>query len=471
MRNKMQGVPNFEEETDPAMLQQMQGTPAPAQPQQPQFQEVQDGSELNQLNGQSNIPQGPEPATGIMGNAKRVLGTMAHAKSNADMDTFGSLLSVAQHPNQLGATIAGMAVPEVAFGKAIKYIPDIIKGIANMGARAGATTAIGGAENMGEPGKGSLGEKFMEGAGNTAPYALGAEGVMAPIRAIAGLAESINPQKTAARIANYLRGHYNKGVKAQQEAYAPVHAKFGDQNVTGAPRMYLGFHPQEEEQYFTPNVSRKYREFQDKPTFQNLHELQSTMFRDAASTTSQETQQALVNARKKVNDNISGFLRQDTKQLANYERGRRISRERVFPYMENPTIRNIVDTKRPIENFDPQELHKGLQDTPLFQLSQRGEKDINHPLVKAGHSMNTQVQKAQMMQYGIPASIAGGAAMLSNPSWATALGSVGALGGAALGHVGGITAAKLAQNDLLQKLMRGASRGLYGSIPVLANQP
>ncbi len=323
-------------------------------------------------------------------------------------------------------------------------------GLGGLTKRLTGSTLFGAAENP---------EDRSKGAETGIKAGLLGEGLTAPFRAIGGAAELANPVNYANKLAKNVKEGYQKSVMKQKAAYAPVTEKYGEHMVSVTPEKYLGF-TEKQTKYFTPDVKKSYTTFLEEPTFNNLHKLQSQMGRDAARVSANpnkiNTAQTLSSSRDYLNKKVSSFLSRDPEMAAQYESGKAISRDEVFPYLANPTLKKI--SKGLISSPTPSQLSSAIAKGAQKEAYTAGNKIItsvpaSHHLTKILDKINHRMNLGNALQAALPlltgvAGIPGGVA--------------GALGGVAAGHFLSPHAMSLAQNPLAQKIMSGlggATRG------------
>jgi hypothetical protein len=295
-------------------------------------------------------------------------------------------------------------------------------------------------------------EDRLKGAGEGLKNGAIGEALTLPFHAIGKIAEVTNPVKYSAKEAEKIRGEYQAAKIKQAEAYAPVTAKYGESWLTPKPESFLGFN-QGEIKYFTPEVKKVYKDFLDEPSFQNLHNLQSQMGKDAAriSTSGNKinTSQTLTAARDRINEKISAFLKKDPKMHEFYEKGRTITREEVSPFTSNPTLAKISQGLN--THPSPEQLHKAITKSAQKMGRMEGGKAISalpesHYLAKALEKLGKKMSNADLVKSILP--IVGGA-------------GGGLIGGAPLGAalgLGGHYGMKVAQNPFVESIARSLAK-------------
>ena len=316
------------------------------------------------------------------------------------------------------------------------------EGIPGIARRLSGSTLFGTAEHP---------EDRLKGAKEGAIGGLIGEGLTAPFRAVGALAERANPLRFAANEAGNIREGYHAAQAEQRAAYQPVMSRYGHQWLTPTPREYLGFTPSET-RYFTPDVRKSYQDFLDEPTFNNLHDLQSQMGRDASRVSTSpskiNTAQTLTGTRQTVNQRISNFLSHDPEMAQQYELGREISREQFFPYHSNPTLQKI--SQGMIRNPTPQQLNtaitKGTQKVshmahgaPVASIPE------NHALTQVLGRLHGRMNQADLIKSLMP---------LAGSGLGVLGGIPGAAIGGAVGHYISPHALAAAQNPIVQNIAR-----------------
>lgn len=368
---------------------------------------------------------------------------------------------------------AGFIQPELGAARFAGLLPDALSRAgtfaANMGLKTGYNAADLAAQQMGNNNdpldashlanaiKNNLGISALM----TAP-----EGIL---RGVGGLAETFNPEKYADIEKGNIQDAYQDAVKRQKDAYEPVHEKYGETNVTNNPGQFLNFDPNDA-QYFTPNVKRAITTFNNDSTFDNLHALQSRMFKDSLGASTQEQQQALNYSRDLVNKKLEGFLGSDQPMLNSYLKGREITRNEVSPFQSNNVLQDVINGKG--DNVSPNELTSALQDaikknTPNNTALAQTSPINNHYLSQALQNMQAKTDQAKVMSVLAPTALGAGAGEYFMPHAGVGAGigaGVGAGIGAGLlkaGFKGLPGATEIAQNPWLVKALQNKVSPIY----------
>jgi hypothetical protein len=283
-----------------------------------------------------------------------------------------------------------------------------------------------------------------------------------PFRAGGYAAEMSNPLNYSAQKSNEINTEFNAAQAAQQAIYAPVFARYGENTVTTTPQSYLGFTPAITRR-FTPNINKSYRDFIDEPSFQNLHNLQSQMGKDASSmsgnTNKINTYQTLNNARQSVQGRIQGYLSQDPNALSSYNAGTNITRDLVEPYRSSNALQNISSGAE--TNASPSDItnaiQKGIVDRSI---------PANHPLVNHMNDLNNAINFGKAAQYAIPALVGGLGGQYIHPGLGGALGGAsGVLGASQIAGMaskfGAPSLTGFVQNPMIQSLFENYLRPAY----------
>lgn len=333
------------------------------------------------------------------------------------------------------------------------------EGLAGLTRRMSGSTLFGAAENP---------EDRISGAKQGFKAGLLGETVGAPFRFVGATAERANPVNYAQQLATQLRGEYRGAQQAQREAYAPVTERYGNHWLTPTPREYLNFAPNET-RYFTPDVRKSYHNFLEEPTFNNLHNLQSQMGKDAARVSNSpnkiNTAQTLSATRDRVNDRLTGYLSHDPEMAAQYQLGRDISREQFFPFHANPTLQKI--SQGLIENPTPSQLSSAImKGTQKLNRMEAGRPIAaipeHHVLNHIMDRIQNRISQGDLLKSMMP--LLTGA--LGSPG-----GVMGTIGAGAAGHYLSPHALAAAQNPLTQHIMAGLSQLVRGTSQGLANNP
>lgn len=292
-----------------------------------------------------------------------------------------------------------------AIGHAMQWLGR--EGLPGLVRRFGGGAAFGSAENP---------ENRAEGAKTGLEAAGLGELVGAAPRALGWLAEKTNPQKFTRRMQTEIHHGADRALHDMQQEYNSVTDRYGHDWVTPTPQQYLGLSPRNE-RYLTPNAERAVQDFEEEPSFGNLHHLQSKLGSEAAkiSTVPAEARafQEMTDMRQRALDRISGFLRQDPAALGRYEEGRRIGRERYYPYKSTPTLRKISEGVID-RTLNPSRLHSELTKATEKLSGANGRTAIpeNHHLQGVLRRMGNRMETASIFKPGIhlASSIGGGVA-------------------------------------------------------------
>lgn len=418
--------------------------------QQPQIPQQQEQGLLEQV-----ASSWPVNATLGAGDAIRNLLSLGYTKNSPSGS--GQAYEAGKILGDVGGFIGGGEVLDLGrgaleaapyVGRAAQYLGK--EGIPALVKRLSGSSLFGAAQ---EP------EDRIKGAQEGFKAGLIGEAIGAPFRTIGGIAELANPLKKSSKLAGQIRSGYQEAQKAQKDAYAPVTEKYGDYFLTPKPKEYLGY-TQDQIKYFTPEVKKVYGDFLNEPTFDNLHKLQSQMGRDASrignTPAKINTAQTLTAARDSANEKLSGFLKNDPEMYAKYEQGRQISRDRVFPYHANPTLKKISEGM--ITNPTPEQLSSAI--TKGAQKINRMEQGVPVSAIPGEHLLNKTLTQIERRLHGadiLKSSLPFGIAALSSPA-----GLAGTILGGAAGHYLSPHALSLAQNPLVKQIMAGLGRTTTG---------
>lgn len=385
----------------------------------------------------------------LLNNPSGAFANILLQKSLNHPETIQGMIPNVQNPKDIrkemiqgAGALGAMANPE--FGIGMKMIDPILNAVGRIGTGAISNTAMeyGSPEERNK----NFGDVYTRNViANTA-----LESLPAALKGVGVLAEKIRPEKLAGQIAENIRNIAQKGYAKAQEFYNPVHKKYDENLVTTMPEEYLGFTP-EDRQYFKPAVNRAYRDFKAEPTFKNLHYLQHQMGKYPE----------LWPMRQDVNSKLESFLGKDPEMLENYLNGRNVMRDEYYPYTDNDTMHDIVENENKIKTHDPQKLNKALNDSNLVDKARKSAIPINHPLVQSAQQMNAAMDKAQLAQYAIPATLSTIGGEIIHPGLGGGLAGLGA--GSVFGYMGSPIAAKYAQNPYLVKALQNI-RNPYSTI-------
>lgn len=284
------------------------------------------------------------------------------------------------------------------------------------------------------------------------------------IRTVGGLAELFNPAQYAEKQRNLIEQGAKMADAKRQAAYAPVNAKYNDKPVTNDPKNYLDF-DENESQYFSPNVKKVIKTFNNDPTFNNLHNMQSLMGNEAANISNipekNHEYQALNNSRNSIKDKIVSFLSNDPQALAQYKKGEQISRDEYYPYKATPQLAAAAEGRK--TDFNPNKMVKEVNS----DLDRKSNFSIpkDHPVVDISKDLENRISRGQVMQYAVP--MAAGTAMgtLLHPSMGHIVGGIGgALSGAGFAHYLESSIFNKAQEPWLQNVLQNLSHLYYGGL-------
>lgn len=356
-----------------------------------------------------NLASGLASLTGNNGGEARLISDLPQSLTG----TKPTALENVEH--SIGRNIPSLFFPEFQGG----YIPSAISRIAGQGLWGASTS-----EDKKEGGLTSgIGQAVLEGAG-------------AIPRTVGKVAEFINPQKYAGRIAEAIRTNARTGYEKAQKYYNPVHEKYDENLLTPTPKKYLGF-KKEDLQYFKPIVRKSYNDFIAEPNFKNLHQLQHEMGQ----------QPELRTYRTSIKDKIQSYLSHDKPMQESYNTGSNIMKEEYYPYRDTNVLADITEHQKPIESFDPKLLSKEISKSRVYDKSNKSLNPIDHPLVDLGNKLQNKMHIANALKYGLPLGIGMAAGQsLGNPF----LGLMGGMGaGGAFAHFAEPKLLELAQNKAI----------------------
>jgi len=328
----------------------------------------------------------------------------------------------------LGTTAAGMALaPEVE-------IPGLIGGGLNALSRIGSGTLANLAYQA--PNINSVADLEDKGlhdvTGNTLLEIPGIIGA-----AIRKGADWLYPQDyTNKKIAD-IKNNYDAATQQQDNYYNPIMNALGNNTLTSpnTSAQYFNF-GKDISKYFTPDVKKSLETFDDNPTFQNAHDLQSQMGRDIGASSAKKVSQpqALRQARNIVNNKIDNFLSTQPPEYAqNYENGRQITRDVVEPYNSSKLLQEITAGTR--TQSTPENLISSLEKLSQAQKSGNALLPQNHPLRYDLADLKNRAYMGQALSTAGSSLVGGALGGLIHPE---------GYGGIGTGAVGGLTMAQMA---------------------------
>lgn len=260
-------------------------------------------------------------------------------------------------------------------------------------------------------------------------------------------AEMFNPTEYAAQKGNQIKNEFENAQAIQKGAYNSVFNKYGDSLVTLTPNRYLGFTNRQIAR-FTPEIKQSYKDFQNSPTLQNLHNLQSQMGKDyrkiSDNTNLINKSQTIKKTRDMVKNKIQSSLSFDKDALNNYNHGSDLTRDLVEPYRSNDILKDMVNgVKKEYQPTDTANaIRKGIQ---------TGDIPAGHALVNHLHDLDKMTNFGNLAQDVIPPAIG---AIAGNKLYSGGGGMLaGALSGAGLNHYFSDKLIRIAKNPLVNGVM------------------
>ncbi len=266
-----------------------------------------------------------------------------------------------------------------------------VRGLPGIAARIGSTSGYGAAINPEDRLKGA-----MEGA------EIGTLGEVIPsiFKGLSSIAESVKPIGFSKQKISDIYNNYKKTQIKQKNAYAPVIEKYGDYPVTFTPKEYLNF----SKKNLSYDSKDLYDNFLNEPTFNNLHKLQSQIYKDSLAfkknpnriNSYQKSKKARDHLVKKINNFLS--IDQNAKNL--YSEGSRITREEIKPFLETPELRKIVKGK--ITEREPKQLRNLIS-----KALEKEHSNIpnNHYLRKVKNELDSKLEKSDITEQVLPESL------------------------------------------------------------------
>lgn len=251
-------------------------------------------------------------------------------------------------------------------------------------------------------------EDLLHSLGNATKGNALLEGATWPLRAIHGMGEFRNPIGYGKNKINQIRNEAKTTEITMNQMYRPVNEKYNSVDVTQNPKTYLQEAGISRPQLFQ-NAKLKYDEFLKEPTFNNLHQLQSTLGNDWAriskAPASEGKAQQFKHMRENLLGNVEDFLSKDKNALNQYKLASQFAANKHFPYLATPTLRNIVKAKN-IEdvNYHPKELAKSIR-TAARKTVGKEEKSLipqDHPLRNHLNDLNNVLEMSQIPQTLLP---------------------------------------------------------------------
>lgn len=383
----------------------------------------------------------------------------------ANRNSLGGIVPGGTYENDISrnaaATAASLMNPEMSGGNSL-LMRYFAQPVANSMSRIGSGSAANMISDLPNI-------KNMDQAKALLKNSLSANAILeagtSPLRIAGHAAEILNPiQHTRDKIRD-IQTEYAGARQAQRAAYDPVTAAYGNTNVTNRPSEYLGF-TRAQTRYFTPEIRRVYQDFIGRPTFDNLHRLQSQMYRDAASLEGNSnkinTLQTIRRTREQIQGQIQNFLARDPQALASYNRGIDLTRDLIKPYEYNEKLTKVA--RGQVTEMKPQQLRKeilkGVQE-------EYGGIPVGHPLRNHLRDLDKFADFGNAVNdIGIPAAgLIGGE--IASPGLGGAITGLAAGGGARYMMPGLV---KGAQNPLLERMMRAINPLYYSAGRTAINQ-
>jgi hypothetical protein len=255
---------------------------------------------------------------------------------------------------------AGRAATEALpyLGKASQYLgqegllPGALK-------RAIPTSIYVASENVQNPLKGALTGAGLSLAGETIPLAA---------KGIGKLAEQVNPLQETKNISDYIAQNFNKYKNESKKNYDTVLDSIG--NDTFFPSRYISKVDPDDVKNFVSEKSKKLiKEFDNNPTFENAHDLQSQLGSDTAKLNRGRPDAATQRSIDIMNDyrtdlkndmfDYAGSINPDLRDT--YQKASDIHRDFIVPVQSNKILNNAAKGKT--DFITPQNLNKALGKT------------------------------------------------------------------------------------------------------------
>lgn len=370
-----------------------------------------------------------------------------------------------EHPaNRMLGSLAGQALtPEISAGG--RFGAPILNALSRIGTGTGASLAYQSPEFKNK-------EDFTNALSKDLGMNTLLEGITTPFRGVKKAAEIAYPVKYAQQKAGVIRQEYKNAVKDQEEAYRPVMSKYGKQDVTSNPDIFLNL-SSKDKRYLTPNVKKSIDNFKEKPNFKNLHDLQSQVGKDygkvAGNSNQIEMSQTLKNFRDGLKQKAHSFLSKDQEALGQYLKGSDITKNVVEPFKANKDLRAVAYGTR--KKLKPEQLQKMLKDANEKIVGTKGANAFTaipetHPLKNHLLDMDRAIETGKLVESAIPAVTGGILGGLASPS---PLGvSSGVVAGSGLGKIGKVLGSpslgELLQNPTLERYIKNyLSPAYYGA--------
>lgn len=360
----------------------------------------------------------------------------------------------------LNSALLAAAQPEMAAGKGIasRYI---INPLANLISRIGTGTATNVAYQAPDIKSGQdLSEALEKGLTSNALL----EGITLPFRGAAHLGEIFNPEKFTQQKAGQIMNEVSQTKNKMNEMYSPVNEKYNDFNVTVTPKEYLKSAGVTKNKLF-PDAKIIYDDFINKPTFYNLHKLQSKLGEDWARISQHpatyEKSQLFSGMRDKLQEKVQNFLKRDENALNQYNSASDYAKNNYFPYLATPTLRKISQGKIDVNpNSLSRSIQKGLEKT--VGKEQKNVIPESHPLRNHLNDLNKMINFGKAAQTLVP-TITGAIAGESLYPGAGGIlgGALGGATGAGISKFASPAIASLSQNPLLQRTFKNISPLYY----------
>jgi hypothetical protein len=335
-------------------------------------------------------------------------------------------------------------------GRGIAAIPKAGPFLASAASRIVPQSLLGAATSE-DPFEGGKQAGLVQGAFEALPL---------PFKAAGKYAEAINPIKFVTNKLGEIRGELKKSEIAEKEAYKPFN-EIASQHEIGIPKNYYESY-KENKPLFDSRINRLDKKFNEVPTLENAHKLQSRMFKGIRQEYKKvdpdfEKIEALNESREALKKDITKQLEKIDRNVASkYKQGAEIHKEQISPHFSTPELAHLIQGN--IKNLQPTRLHKALNTA--------NEKNLipeNHYLNRALEDITTKLNKGKAVQYGVPAAVAPFVSMVGGHSGiGPVLASMAA--GGLIGHGAG-KVADLAQNPEIERLLRALGKGVktYGA--------
>ncbi len=212
-------------------------------------------------------------------------------------------------------------------------------------------------------------------------------------------------------LAKDIRGAYRNVTNKAESYFKPAQERFGNENIFPESKNPLGQTvqgtPKFEESHFPASVKRVVKEFNNSPTLNNAHDLQSQLGVEIGKLSKiqrtpdvENSIEHLKEVRDGLNNHITGFLEKKDKNIADlWNQGKEFFKEHIVPYRSDKGLLNVARGK--VQN--PKNIHS-LFEFPEGTVNEAGKlettQNINKILEHLPEESKNKILFSKIQGYG-----------------------------------------------------------------------